>query len=427
MSLAISNNPYWWDSAPLDRHDALPIVPRVDVAIIGAGYAGMTAALFLARAGRSVQVFDRERPGEGASSRNGGITSGNIRASASTLARRFGADKAADIAKEGALARQWLADFINEEAIDADLQRVGRFSGALSVADYELQARGADALARDLGVEAFAVTKAEVGKYLSTDFYSGGVVRMDIGGLHPAKFHAGLVALATKAGAVVQGCCRVERVKQSGDGYLISSSRGECVARNVIIATNGYTDHFDRWLRQRLVPVRSRIIATVPLGKETVRRLVPQLMMLTDSRELSYYYRPSPDGTRILFGGRDGTVMGESQAPTDHLRRELGRVFPELSSVEISHSWYGYVGMNRDMVPRVFTRDGKRYGTGFCGSGVVWAPWVGKKLADQLVGKPHSGTAFDFRPPGLVPTIAGKSWFMPLVFMIKEWQDRKKQ
>lgn len=422
---AITDTPYWWEEAPLSRHDTAPLLPQVDVAIVGAGYAGLSTALHLARGGRSVQVFDRDRPGEGASSRNGGITSGNIRPGKASLIRSFGADRADRIIAEGYAARRWFYDFLEKEPIDAGFRLTGRFCGALSPQDYDRQARGAEALARDYGVDTSAVPKAEVQRYIKTDLYQGGVLRRDIGGVQPAKLHAGLLQLAEAAGAVIQGCCRVEKITRQGDGYLVRTARGTCRAREVVVCTSGYTDHFDRWLRQRLVPVRSRIIATEPLGRDRVGALVPQLMMLTDSRELSYYFRPSPDGERILFGGRDGSVSGDGQVATRHLRAELARVFPELDGIEITHSWFGYVAMNRDMVPRVFGHKGKRYGTSFCGSGVVWAPWVGRKVARQILGEADADTAFDFRPPGLVPTLRGKAWFMPLVFAWKERQDRK--
>lgn len=421
----IIHDPYWWEDAPLARHDQTALGSKVDVAVIGAGYAGLSVALHLARAGRSVQVFDRDRPGEGASSRNGGITSGNVRPSQASLVKSFGAARAAAITAEGLAARRWFYDFLRNEDMDAGFSLTGRFCGALSAADYEAQARGAEALAREHKIDAFVVPKSEVGTYINTDFYHGGVVRGDIGGVQPAKLHAGLLKLAVQAGVVVQGCCRVEKIGVDADGYLVTTERGSCKAREVVVCTNGYTDHFDRWLRQRVVPVRSRIIATEPLGRRKIQNLVPPLMMLTDSRELSYYFRPSPDGERILFGGRDGTIAGDSEASTRHLVTELERIFPDLVGCGISHSWFGYVAMNRDMVPRVFGHKGRRYATSFCGSGVVWAPWVGYKLALQMLGEQEAQTAFDFRPPGLVPTIRGKAWFMPLVFAWKARQDAK--
>ena len=106
------------------------------------------------------------------------------------------------------------------------------------------------------------------------------------------------------------------------------------------------------------------------------------------------------------------------------LQRELTRLFPELRTSEITHSWFGHVAMNRDMVPRIFSRDGMRYAAGYCGSGVVWARWAGQKAAQQVLGEQAGSSALDFRPPSAVPLFNGTSWFMPAVFAKMTLQDR---
>ena len=121
---------YWWSDAPLIALTSKPVPAAADVVIVGAGYTGLAAAIRLARAGRSVQVFDRQRPGEGASTRNGGITSGNLRPGHAELAKRFGEDRAAAILAEAKAAREDLYRFIAEEQIDCDFALTGRFSGA---------------------------------------------------------------------------------------------------------------------------------------------------------------------------------------------------------------------------------------------------------------------------------------------------------
>ncbi|WEF24096.1 FAD-binding oxidoreductase [Paracoccus sp. S3-43] len=368
---SVKSTPYWWEAAPPPVPPEQSLPAQVDILLIGAGYTGLGAAIPLARGGRSVLVLDRQRPGEGASSRNGGITSGNIRPSHASLVRSFGERRALDIQAEGKEAREDLRRFITEEKIDCDYQLSGRFSGAITEKEYEAGARGAEALAKTLGIESYAVPPSEQHRYISTDFYRGGNVRMDIGGLHPAKFHAGMLRVAQAAGTAVQGGTAVLSTERNGGGFIVTTSRGSVRAGAVLSCMNGYTDASDRWLRRRLVPIRSRIIATEPLPADVMARLMPPLMMYSDGRELSYCYRPSPDGTRILFGGRDGTVSGDPAWPTDHLRTEMARIFPELAQTPISHSWFGYVAMHRDLIPRVFRKDGVVYAAGYCGSGVV--------------------------------------------------------
>ena len=192
----IRNEPYWWEAAPPSMLPETTVLPRCDVCIVGAGYTGLSAGLTLARAGRSVQIFDRMRPGEGASTRNGGIASGSLRHSFAEHEKRFGRERAEGIDREGKLAREDLARFIAEEKIDCDFELTGRFTGASQQKDYESLAREADRLVKVLGIEAHPVSRSEQRQAIGTDFYHGGLVRRDIGGLHPAKLHAGLLRLA---------------------------------------------------------------------------------------------------------------------------------------------------------------------------------------------------------------------------------------
>ena len=419
-----STDAYWWQAAPLTTLPQKPVDPTCDVAIVGAGYTGLSAAITLARAGRSVQVFDKQRPGEGASTRNGGITSGNLRPTTAQLASRFGAAQADAIQTESKAAREDLYRFIADERIDCDFALTGRFRGAYAPGDYESLARDAEALHRTLGIEAYAVPRGEQRGYLGTDTYHGGAVRMDIGGLHPAKLHAGMLRVALDAGVTVHGETAVTGIAPAGAGYSVATSRGATRAEDVITGSNGYTDASDRWLRRRLVPVRSRIIATAPLSPNLMGELMPRRMMCGETRELHYYYRPSPDGSRILFGGRDGTFRGDPAWPSEVLRQALLSIFPVLDDVAIEHSWFGHVAMNRDMIPRVFSRSGKHYAAGYCGSGVVWARWAGQKAALQVLGDEAGRSALDFRPPAAVPLFNGTPWFMPAVFAWMTMKDK---
>ena len=418
----LKDQPYWWEDAPLANLPPAPVLPKSDVVIVGAGYTGLSAALTLARAGRSVQVFDRMRPGEGASTRNAGMASGNLALSFGELARKFGEERAKAIQVEARAAREYLASFIRDEGIDCDFAMTGRFTGATSPADYDKLARDAERTQKTIGIEIYAIPRREQRSILGTDFYHGGVVRFDIGGLHPAKLHRELLRLVLEAGATVHGETSVNAVQPDSDGFEVETSRGRVRTNYVITGTNGYSDSFDPWLRRRLVPVRSRMIATVPLSGNLMSQLMPKGVMCTETGKLHYYYRPSPDGTRILLGGRD--VANDRQSAVSNLRRALSGIFPELDGVEVTHSWYGQVAMNRDMVPRIFSRRGIRYAAGYCGSGVVWANWAGRKAALQILGEQDGSSALDFRPPPAIPFYSGRPWFLPIVMGWKAAQDR---
>ncbi|MCK1735506.1 FAD-binding oxidoreductase [Bradyrhizobium sp. 138] len=424
-TVAEKATPYWWEAAPLKPLPEQPLPKKLDVLIVGAGYAGLAAGLVLAREGRSVAAFDAMNPGEGASTRNGGITSGSIRPDYDTLARRFGEGKALAIEAEGNAAREFLYDFIKTEGLACDFQLVGQFKGAFGYEQYEAMARSAERLAKKLGIEAYPVPYAEQRKYIGTDVYRGGTVRMDIGGLHPAKFHAELLRVALASGLAVHGRTPVTSIERNGSGFRVVTAAGAVEARQVLVCTNGYTDGVVPFLRRRLVPVRSRIIATEELAPEVMARLMPKRMTITENREVGFYYRPSPDGKRILLGGRDSSRVGDPLAPKLLLRKGLVNLFPELETVRLSHSWFGNVAMNRDMLPRIFEKDGIVYATGFCGSGVVWAPWIGMHAAHKLMGhEERARSAFDFRPPAFIPFYRGNPWFMPAFIQGYRMRDR---
>lgn len=419
----IKSHPYWWDGQPLPQMQELSLSPSCDVAIVGAGYAGLSAALELARAGRSVQVFDKQLAGEGASTRNGGVTSANLRFSPDGLRKKFGETRAHAMMAESAAARQDFYAFLADKNVDCDFRQVGRFTGAICTEHYDSLAREAEYRERELGVKAYAVSQSEQRKYIGTDIYRGGMVQMDIGGLNPAKLHAEVLRLAREAGVVVHQRTPVLDLVDGGRHFTVRTSRGETRARDVILTTNGYTDGLDRWLRRRIVPVRSRMIATEELSPDLMARLMLPLMMYGDTRKLSYYYRPSPDGKRILFGGRDGTIAGDPAAPIEHLRKKLVEVFPELDGAGLSHSWYGYVAMNLGMVPRLFAHHRVHYATSCCGTGIIWQRWTGKRVAQGLIGV-EGKSAFDFAPPAAVPLFRGTAWFMPAAFTWMNLQDR---
>lgn len=423
--IADKNTPYWWEAAPPTPLPQQPLASKVDVAIVGAGYAGLAAGLVLAREGRSVAAFDAMNPGEGASSRNGGTTSGTIRPNFATIARRFGEEVAIAIEAEGKIAREFLYDFIKTEGLDCDFRLTGQIKGALGYNQYDMIARNAETLAKRLGIESYAVPYAEQRNYVGSDFYRGCTVRMDIGVLHPAKFNAELLRVALASGLMVHSHTPVIAIEKDGRGFRVATSAGMVQARQVLVCTNGYTDRAAPYLQRRLVPVRARIIATEELSPEVMARLMPKRMTTNDHRQLGFYYRPSPDGKRILLGGRDSSRVGDPAAPTIRLRKGLAQIFPELENVRLSHSWFGNVAMNRDMIPRIFEKDGIVYASGFCGSGVVWAPWVGMRAAHRLMGHSEKArTAFDFRPPAAVPLYRGNPWFLPAIIRGFAVQDR---
>ncbi|ABG33328.1 FAD-binding oxidoreductase [Roseobacter denitrificans] len=415
---------FWLDGLP-----ALPVLPdtplkTVDVAIIGSGYTGMHAAIETARAGRSTMVLDAQDPGWGCSTRNGGQISTSIKPSLEKLTAKYGAARARAIRKEGEAALEWIGDFVATEGLACDFLRSGRYHAAHTPAHYEEIARGAETLNRTEGIEAFAVPRQEQRRELGSDTYHGGVVYPRHAAINPAKYHRGLLALAQAAGAHIVGHCAVTQIRRDASGFVLATAKGQVCARDVVVATNGYTGGVTPWLQRRVIPIGSYVIATEPLPRDLVRELFPTFRIASDTRKVIYYYRPSPDGTRVLFGGRVSANEADAAVSGPKLFADMCRIFPQLAPYGITHSWTGQVAYTFDELAHTGTHDGVHYAMGYCGSGVSMASYLGKRLGQKVLGKPEGVTAFDGLTHPTRPFYTGKPWFLPATVAWYRRQDR---
>jgi len=411
----MKDTPYWWEHAPLTAV-ATPALPaRTDVAVIGGGYTGLSAALTLARAGRSVVVLEAGTPGIGASSRNGGMLGDWLKPSLATLVRRYGRERAVALIAEAREGFYYLGRFIADEGIDCNFVNCGGFTGVTTAARYEAMARETEELSRSIGLEAEMVPKSEVRNEIGSDLYYGGRVMQRRGGLHPARYHAGLLARVRAAGVTVVGDCPVTALERNGSGFRLITPQASLGARDVVVATNGYTGAVTPALRRRVIPVTSYMIATAPLSPNLMATLMPKGRMLSDSNRLLCYFRPSPDNTRVLFGGRPAYTDIGPELAARRLSGYMARIFPELKDVELTHSWFGYIAYTFDRLPHVGTRDGVHYAMGYCGSGVVMSTWLGRKAALRLLGDAEGKSAFAEIEHPSSPFYYGKPWFLPLV------------
>ena len=415
--------PYWWERAPRPRLPATPLPASVDVAVVGSGYTGLCAALELARGGRSVLVLDAEDAGWGCSSRNGGQISTSVKPDYDALARRWGSDAAASILREGQSALAWIGAFIARESIDCDFAVPGRFHAAHSPRHYERLARAVASQPKGLEVPAHVVPRAEQRRELGTDAYYGGVVYESHACLDPGRFHQGLLERVLAAGATVIGHCAVTGIESDGQGHRLTTAQGRLHARAVVVATNGYTGALTPWLRRRVIPIGSYMIATELLQKDVMDRVMPTDRIVSDSRKVVYYYRPSPDRSRILFGGRVTSGETDPRRSGALLRRDLVRLFPELAEVRVSHSWMGLVAYTFDTLAHIGCRDGIHYAMGYCGSGVSMASYLGTRIGQQVLGRPEGRTAFDGVGFPTRPLYIGKPWFLPASVAFYRWRD----
>ena len=419
------DQPYWWDGAPRPQLPPVTLPTRTDVLIVGSGYTGLSAALQTARGGRATLVLDAEEAGWGCSSRNGGQISTSIKPSFEELAAKYGGERAHAILKEGHNALAWIGDFIRNEAIDCQFERVGRFHAAHNSAQYELLAKRLAKQPAGLEVEAHMVPRAEQHGELGTDAYHGGAVFAQHAALDPARFHQGLLDRALAAGAAVIARCPATGIERDGAGFRVTTPQGVVAARNVIIATNGYTGALTPWFRRRVIPIGSYIIATEPLSPALMGKLMPRARVVSDTRKLVYYYRPSPDRRRILFGGRVAYKETDPKVSAPRLHAEMVRIFPELATARVSHSWVGFVAYTFDTMPHVGIQDGLHYAMGYCGSGASLASYFGMRMGQQLLGLKEGRTALDGITFQTRPLYYGDPWFLAASIMYYRWRDKQ--
>ncbi|MGD1877795.1 MAG: NAD(P)/FAD-dependent oxidoreductase [Kiloniellaceae bacterium] len=415
--------PYWWERSPRPDLGRPDLPATADVAVIGSGYTGLCAALQVARGGRSTVVLDAEDAGWGCSSRNGGQISTSIKPDFATLSGRYGRDAAFAIVKEGQASLAWIGDFIAEEGIDCDFRVPGRFHAAHSPRQYERLARAAANQPKGLEVPVHVVPRSEQRRELGTDAYHGGVVYEKHASLDPGRFHKGLLDRVLAAGATVVPHCAVTGIDSDGQGHSLPTGLGKLRAREVVVATNGYTGSLTPWLRRRVIPIGSYVIATEALPQDVMDRVMPTDRIVSDSRKVVYYYRPSPDRSRILFGGRVTSGETDPRHSAMLLRRDLVRLFPELSAVRVSHSWMGFVAYTFDSLAHRGCRDGIHYATGYCGSGVSMAAYLGTRTGQQILGRAEGHTAFDDIAFPTRPLYTGRPWFLPASVAFYRWRD----
>jgi glycine/D-amino acid oxidase-like deaminating enzyme len=404
--------PYWQDVTRAPVLEPLPPPSRVDVLIVGAGYTGLSAARETSAAGASTLVLEAGALGAGCSGRNGGQVAHSIKPTLAALKARHGETRARAIIREGFAAVAHLRALATEEGLECDWRAHGCYYGAHTARHFAALARQALNQPRGLEQRISIVTRAEQRREIDSDFYHGGLVYHDDASVDPMRLLLGLLRRAQDRGALVLEHCRVESIVRVPGGFHVASSRGMVAARQVLIATNGYSGPLSPWHRRRVIPIGSYQIATEPLGAARVRELIPQRRNIVDSRRVVVYFRPSPDGERIIFGGRAALAEHDPAACAPRLQAMLTRVFPQLQSVRLTHAWAGWVAYTFDALPHLGGQDGLFHCMGYCGQGVPLAPYFGRRIGQQMMGNQEGRTALDGLAFAARPYYFGAPWFL---------------
>ncbi len=380
------------DTAPLAGN------AQCDVAVIGAGYTGLAAALRLkSEYGMDVRVLEAAEPGWGASGRNGGFSCiGCHKRSYSSLIRSYGLAETRHFYATMKEAVGRVADLCATHGIDAWRHEGGEISLAHLPSRWAELEEERDFMARVFGekLELLSVDQLKLRGLWAPGFHGG--IRNDTGfSIHPLNYVRGLARAVHKVGVPIHGSSRVTRWEERSGRHLLTANQATLTARNVILATNGYTpEDVSPYTQGRLMPALSNIIVTRPLSAaEHAEQGWTQRLMAYDTRNLLHYFRLLPDG-RFLFGGRGGTDASDTGADPmkQHMIETLRQMFPVFGRAEITHFWRGFVCLSYDLVPYVGPLNQEKSvwtAIAYHGNGIAMASWSGSALADLIAGKPE--------------------------------------
>jgi glycine/D-amino acid oxidase-like deaminating enzyme len=430
--MTLQEKNYWLTTANFPQTDPAQSLPdRADVAVIGAGFTGLSAARTLAQRGAKVVVLESNTIGWGASSRNGGMVLTGMKLGVNKLISMFGRDLTRRMYAASLATIDCVEQIIREENIDCDFSRCGHLEVACRQKHFDDYARQAEVIAREFNHPLRVIERNDLSAEIGSTIYHGGMVDEVSAGVNPARYVAGLGRAAAKAGAAIfehAQAQRIERASSQGElGWSITTARGSFWAREVFVATSGYTGKATPALRKKLIPIGSFIIATEILSEPLARELSPRNRMIYDSKNYLYYYRLTPD-RRMLFGGRAAFFPENDQTirrSAEILRRGMIEVYPQLRNTKVEYVWGGTLDFAFDIMPHAGQLDGMYYAVGYAGHGVAMATYQGQKIAELIAGEkpdnPFVGIKFPGAPLGLYN---GKPWFLPLAgawYKLLDW------
>jgi glycine/D-amino acid oxidase-like deaminating enzyme len=420
--MLIQEKNFWATTVAAQSFTASPELPSaVDVAVVGGGFCGLSAARTLAKRGVSVAVLEAETFGWGASSRNGGMVLTGMKLPAPKLIKRYGIATVRKMYAASLDQIDCVEQIVREENIDCNFSRCGHLEVACKQTHFNGYEESAALVKREFNHDLRIIPKTELRGEIGSDIYFGGMVDDSSAGLNPARYVAGLAQAAQRAGACLLEHTRVTNIEPASTNgvrnFLLQTSKGAITAREVILASGAYTTEATPALRKKIIPIGSYIITTEVLPDALARELSPRNRMIYDSKHFLYYYRVTPDN-RMLFGGRaaffpetENTVRQSAEI----LRRGMITVYPQLRGAKVEFVWGGTLDFTLDVMPHAGKIDGMYFAAGFAGHGVAAATWFGAKLAGLICGDlndiPFDGIKFSTAPFGLR---SGHTWALPL-------------
>ncbi|WP_420629878.1 NAD(P)/FAD-dependent oxidoreductase [Candidatus Leptofilum sp.] len=391
--------PFWQDDFP--RPDTLPVsvLPqRVDVAVIGGGGTGLAAAYTLAKSGAETAVLEQDRIGSGASSRHAGIVTTGFRQSLANLFDLHGEALGRQLWQASLEAVDLVGEIVADEGIACDFTRRGHLTLAAKPSHYSSMKTLADWLDKEMDFSVTVLSATEVETAVGSQTYYGGMVNEWSASLHPTRYLYGLAGAVARHGGLLCEKTAVTRLEKIAQGFNIHTSQGSVQAREVLLATNGYSGKLVRPIQRLVFPMNSVAIVTEPLTAAQQQLLNPNGWSAQDSRWLPHYFRLTPDG-RFLFGShRHWRLEQDLLDCAETLRQQMVNRFPLLADVPVANVWGGNLGQTFDMVPHIGRLNGVHFALGYSGQGVALSAYLGREAGLLLSGQKRTSPFVAIRP-----------------------------
>jgi len=417
---------YWLDTAkPFATAATGGPEGAVDVAVVGAGFTGLCAALALAKKGAKVVVLEADRVAGAASGRNGGMCNNGFAQDYGGMVERFGMERANLFYKAFDAGVDKVEAIVAEEGIDCHFARVGKLKLAAKPEHFDKIIRSQELLARNVDPETRLVLPKDLPSEVGSDKFFGGMIYGKSANMHMGMYGQGLAEAVVRHGGTIFEHNPLTGMRRVAGGHELTTPHGTVKVNQVLLATGTSAFGPLGWFRRRIVPVGAYLIATEPLPVELLDRLTPRRRNTVDTRNFVSYFRTTPDN-RILFGGR-ARFSGRSDPAADAksgaiLQRSMVNFFPELADARIDYCWGGMVDMTSDRLPRAGENDGVFYSMGYSGHGTHMATYMGGVMAEVLDGKAELNPWRDFDWPA-IPGYFGKPWFLPFVGAYYKYKD----
>ena len=397
---------------------------ETDVAIVGSGYTGLCAARVLKKNGASVTVLDRNTIGWGASSRNGGMATPGLKQGIQKIYKMYGSELAHEFWNSSVDAIDLIDAIVNEHSIDCDWERNGHASLATKPSHAPRLKEYGSWLEKEFGHSQRYIPKNQIRDEIGSDAYYGALTDDISGGLHPSKYVFGLATAVANLGVQLCENTEVTKIeKNDSNNFRLISSKGDIIAKKIIIATNGYTNRLVPKLKPLIFPVGSYIVVTEPLTKELQNIISPKKRMYYDSKWFLNYFRLTPDG-RMFWGGRnDLSTDLDLDESAIILSKELYTIFPDLAGIPITNTWTGKLGITFDLMPHIGQTNGIYYAFGYGGHGLSIATYLGTEIGLLLSGKKDRSPFMEISHQTMF-FYRDKPWFIPFAaryFRFLDW------